>query len=99
MPLPPMPELYVQVQNFYARQMHLLDEGRLSEFGRTFTSDGTHQPSPGKPPARGAEEIIEAIRKFDERFADDPKVRRHWFGCLASRQPAPRRFGHITTLW
>jgi actinorhodin biosynthesis protein ActVIA len=75
-------ELYAEVQQFYAHQMHLLDEGRIEEFAATFTPDGSHQPSPNKPPAHGREHIVAAILEFDERYRDDPVVRRHWFNML-----------------
>ncbi|WDZ83571.1 nuclear transport factor 2 family protein [Micromonospora cathayae] len=81
-PRPAPAELYVEVQQFYARQMHLLDAGRLDEFAGTFTPDGSHQPSPDKPPAYGRADIVAAIRQFDERYRDDPVVRRHWFNML-----------------
>jgi actinorhodin biosynthesis protein ActVIA len=40
-------ELYVEVQQFYARQMPLLEERRLEEFLETMTEDGSieHRPN------------------------------------------------------
>lgn len=79
-------ELYTEVQQFYAHQMHLLDANRLEEFAATFTSDGSHQPSPNKPPAYGRDHIVAAIQEFDERYRDDPIVRRHWLNMLTVEQ-------------
>uniref|UniRef100_A0AAU3GQI8 Nuclear transport factor 2 family protein n=1 Tax=Streptomyces sp. NBC_01401 TaxID=2903854 RepID=A0AAU3GQI8_9ACTN len=40
-------DLYVEIQQFYARQMPLLEERRLEEFLETLTEDGSieHRPS------------------------------------------------------
>ncbi len=77
-------ELYAQVQQFYARQVHHLDERRVEPFAATFTEDGVFAHTPLEPPARGRRGIAAAVREFNERrFADSPAVRRHWFNMLA----------------
>jgi len=75
--------LYAEVQQFYARQVHLLDAVRAEEFAATFAADGVFQHSPDSPPATGREGIAAEVRGFNERrFATDPVQRRHWFNML-----------------
>ncbi|GAB3743256.1 nuclear transport factor 2 family protein [Nocardiopsis nanhaiensis] len=68
---------FVEVQQLYARQSHLIDSGRAEEWARTFTEDGEfHSPSyPGPVIGR------QALRAFAERFTKDARdageVRRH----------------------
>jgi actinorhodin biosynthesis protein ActVIA len=72
-------ETYVAVNQFYGRQVQLLDSGRFEEYARTFTPDGEFQHTPGVPPARGHDGIVAELRRFNTRFADDPVQRRHVF--------------------
>ena len=76
-------ELYTEVQHFYARQMQALDEGRWEEFAATFTEDGLFQHALDLPPARTRPGILAEVRRFHERFAEDPVRRRHWFNHVA----------------
>ncbi|MFC0098793.1 nuclear transport factor 2 family protein [Micromonospora marina] len=75
-------DLYVEVQHFYARQMHLLDGGAFEEYAATFTEDGEFTHTPQQPPARTRAGIVAELNRFHQRFADDPVVRRHWFNML-----------------
>ncbi|GAA2879408.1 hypothetical protein Acy02nite_77880 [Actinoplanes cyaneus] len=72
-------ELYAEVQQFYARQMQLLDGGVFEAYADTFTIDGEFRHTPGREPARGREQIVRELHEFHERFAGDPVQRRHWF--------------------
>lgn len=68
---------FVEVQQLYAHQSHLIDSGRAGEWARTFTGDGAfHSPSYPEPVIGG-----EALRAFAERFTEDAahagEVRRH----------------------
>ncbi|GHB08602.1 nuclear transport factor 2 family protein [Streptomyces thermoviolaceus] len=82
------PDVYAQVQHFYARQMQALDAGRFADYANTFTEDGTFQHSPGAQPAVGRAGIVAELERFHERFADDPVQRRHWFNHVAL-EPLP----------
>ncbi|MER6119411.1 nuclear transport factor 2 family protein [Streptomyces sp. NPDC001743] len=75
--------LYVEVQQFYARQVRLLDDLRAEEFAATFTEDGVFAPSPGIPPAHGREAIAAALRAgHARRFGTEPVRCRHWHNML-----------------
>lgn len=88
-------DLYVEVQQFYANQVHLLDALRAEEFAATFTEDGVFDHSPGSPPASGREGISAAIRAHQERrYGNDPTQRRHWFNML---RVLPQDDGSIRT--
>lgn len=75
-------ELYVDVQQHYARQMQLLDGEDFDGYADTFTLDGEFAHTPGQPAARTRAGIVEELRRFHLRFADDPVQRRHWFTMI-----------------
>jgi actinorhodin biosynthesis protein ActVIA len=77
-------DLYAQVQQFYAKQMHALDGGAFDEYAATFTEDGEFSHTPGRPAARTRAGIARELKAFhEERFATDPVQRRHWFNMIA----------------
>jgi actinorhodin biosynthesis protein ActVIA len=75
-------ELYVEVQQFYARQMQALDGGDFETYSRTFTDDGEFVHTPNREPARTPEGITRELYRFHERFEGDPVQRRHWFNMI-----------------
>lgn len=82
-PPPPVPpELYSEVQQYYARQIQALDAGRWEEFAASFTADGTFQHRRDLPAARTRAGILAEVVRFHQRFDDDPVHRRHWFNHL-----------------
>ncbi|MFJ8535816.1 nuclear transport factor 2 family protein [Streptomyces sp. NPDC093591] len=101
MPIPSTPQngtftdLYVEIQQFYAHQVHHLDALHAEEFAATFAEDGVFHHSVGAPPAKGRGEIVAAIRAHQERkYGTDPAQRRHWFNML---QVMPQDDGSIVT--
>jgi actinorhodin biosynthesis protein ActVIA len=76
-------DLYVEVLQHYAVQMHALDEGKFAEYADTFTEDGEFRHTPGRPAARGRQNIVEELHDFHRRFENDPVQRRHWFDMVA----------------
>jgi actinorhodin biosynthesis protein ActVIA len=79
---PVPPHEYARIQQFYARQMQALDEGRFEEYAATFTEDGTFQHTPGTEPARTRQGIVAELVRFHERYRDEPVQRRHWFNQI-----------------
>ncbi|ABD13452.1 hypothetical protein ThrDRAFT_03828 [Frankia casuarinae] len=76
-------DVYTQVQQFYARQMHALDACRFDEYAATFTEDGEFSHTPGRPAAHTRDGIARELRAFhEERFATEPVQRRHWFNMI-----------------
>src|SRR5262245_27442392 len=69
--------LYVQVQQFYARQMRLLDAHDIDAHAQTFTDDATFEHIPGPGVAVGRTAIAEVLRRWDTG-SGDPVQRRHW---------------------
>lgn len=86
--------LYERVQQFYAVQMRLLDEGRAEEWAATFTEDGEFGQDRRPEPRRGRAEIGGRLRKAADALAARGVVRRHWLGMLAVD---PRPDGTVTT--
>ncbi|MFE1172268.1 nuclear transport factor 2 family protein [Streptomyces sp. NPDC058773] len=76
-------DLYVAVQQFYAIQMRMLDEGDFEGYAHTFTSDGEFTHTPGRPPARTPGGIVKELVDFHKKFEGNPVQRRHWFNMLA----------------
>ncbi|MFD4376457.1 nuclear transport factor 2 family protein [Streptomyces sp. NPDC058486] len=72
-------DLYVQVQQFYARQTQALDNGRFEEHAATFTEDGSFSLVPGEVPAVGRAGILQALHDFAKQFENDPVQLRHHF--------------------
>jgi 3-phenylpropionate/cinnamic acid dioxygenase small subunit len=94
MTLPPLTadaegvELYLRVQQFYARQMQLLDRGAVQEWAATFTEDGVFAANAHPEPVRGRSAIAAAAQAATDQLARDRVVRRHWLGMLTV-QPEP----------
>ncbi|MFC8919394.1 nuclear transport factor 2 family protein [Streptomyces sp. NPDC057116] len=75
--------LYVEAQQFYARQVRLLDALRLEEFAATFTADGVYAAPPDVPEVLGRDAIAAALREAHaRRFGTEPVRRRHWHSML-----------------
>jgi 3-phenylpropionate/cinnamic acid dioxygenase small subunit len=77
-------ELYAQIQQFYAHQMGLLDDGRPDEWSDTFTEDAVFQEASRlNEPLRGREAIKDSARARKKRLAADKIDFRHWLGMLS----------------
>jgi actinorhodin biosynthesis protein ActVIA len=87
-------DVYTEIQQFYARQVHLLDRVAAEEFAATFTEDAVFQHHPGEPRSHGRGGIVHTVRTFNERFVNDPTQRRHWFNMLSV---TPEDDGTIST--
>ncbi|WP_234425673.1 nuclear transport factor 2 family protein, partial [Streptomyces kebangsaanensis] len=61
-------EIQAEVQDFYARQMRLLDEGRAEEWAETFTEDGVFEQNVKPEPWRGRAEIVARMRAGLDRL-------------------------------
>lgn len=73
---------YVRVQQFYARQMQLLDSGDAEGWALTFTEDGVFSANAHPEPVRGREAIAAGARRAAAELAAQGVVRRHWLGML-----------------
>jgi len=80
-----MSELYPQIEQFYATQMQLLDDGAVQEWADTFTHDGVFEANAHPEPARGREAIASAAKRTVAELAEQGLVRRHWIGMLSVR--------------
>lgn len=75
-------ELYADIQDFYARHMRLVDEGRVEEWGDTFTVDATISNNANPKPAHGREAIVAVIRRAHAELQSRGVQHRHWMGML-----------------
>ncbi|MGH4026967.1 MAG: nuclear transport factor 2 family protein [Pseudonocardiaceae bacterium] len=78
-------ELYVAVQQFYARQMQKLDRRELEAYADTFTEDGVFGHARGEQPSRTRAGILSFLKEFHKRFETDPMQRRHHFNMIDLR--------------
>jgi hypothetical protein len=76
---PAAAELYAQVRQFYARQMHKLDGDDFAGFAATFTADGEFYLANGGL-LRGRGSIEQGARAAAARFQGGQP--RHWFDML-----------------
>ncbi|WP_159768386.1 nuclear transport factor 2 family protein [Streptomyces sp. HM190] len=88
-------DLYAEIQQFYARQMGLLDDGRPDDWADTFTTDAVFaEASRLAEPLRGRETIRASSRARQERLDADKIDFRHWLGMLDVR---PQEDGSVRT--
>ncbi|MGS2642351.1 nuclear transport factor 2 family protein [Streptosporangium sp. LJ11] len=80
---PPLAALYAEVQQFYARHMHLLDAGAAREWAETFTEDGVFAPPSAPEPIRGRENLAAGVRAAAAGLADAGEVHRHLLSMVA----------------
>ena len=81
-------QVYIEVQQFYARTMQLLDAGRAQEWSESFTEDATFSVPTLPEPARGRENLAAAVRRTAAQLAEIGEVHRHWHG-MVSVEPRP----------
>lgn len=85
---PPFERLYAEVQQFYSRQMQLLDSGAAEEWAQTFTADGSFAPPSLPEPVRGRANLAAGARKAAAQRAEAGEVHRHLLGTTSVR-PQP----------
>jgi 3-phenylpropionate/cinnamic acid dioxygenase small subunit len=81
----PVADLYQEVQQFYADQMRLLDDGAVAEWAQTFTEDGVFAANAHPEPIRGRVAIEAGARAAAEELARTGVRRRHWLGMVSVR--------------
>ncbi|MFI1169776.1 nuclear transport factor 2 family protein [Streptomyces sp. NPDC020801] len=79
----PLEQIYAEVQQFYARQMHLLDDGAADDWALTFTEDGTFAPPSLPEPVRGRPALAAGLRTATAALAKAGEVHRHLFSMIA----------------
>lgn len=85
---------YAEVQQFYARHIYLMDEGRAEEVALTFTDDA-FMVSPPKitEPVRGRAELAAGLRKAaDALVAEGVRYRRCHSMIFVEERPDGRLF-------
>ncbi|MFI2778828.1 nuclear transport factor 2 family protein [Streptomyces sp. ALB3] len=79
-------ELYAQVQQFYARQTGLLDEGLATEWAQTFTEGAAFRDAARPQDALVGRRAIGAqARVHHDRLAAEGTDVRHWLGMVDVR--------------
>ena len=82
-------ELYARIQQFYARQMGLIDDGRPADWAETFTEDATFQEASRlDAPLKGRTAIRESSTARQARLDANKIDFRHWLAMLDVR-PQP----------
>ncbi|MFF4797242.1 nuclear transport factor 2 family protein [Streptomyces sp. NPDC001351] len=74
--------LYQHIQQFYAQQMQLLDDGEAERWAETFTEDGVFDGNAFAEPAVGRSVIAAAARRAVDDYTARGIQRRHWLGML-----------------
>ncbi|MER6141206.1 nuclear transport factor 2 family protein [Streptomyces sparsogenes] len=76
-------ELYAEIQQFYAHQMRLLDDGEAEAWAETFAEDGVFAANAHPEPFTGRAAIAAGARRATDDFAARGIRRRHWLGMLS----------------
>ncbi|MGW3957511.1 nuclear transport factor 2 family protein [Streptomyces sp. NPDC004752] len=95
-------ELYVEIQNFYARQVRMQNDGQAEEWAATFTEGGRleHEPDDavvhrvGKGTFLGRAELATTMRGLHKKLTDAQIQQRHLYTMLTVE---PRDDGTIET--
>ncbi|MFD0900475.1 nuclear transport factor 2 family protein [Actinomadura sediminis] len=66
-----------QIEQFYAEQMALLDEGDAGSWVNTFVDDGVFVPPGGAPEVKGRSALLAGTEATVARLAEAGTVRRH----------------------
>ncbi|MBB5156850.1 nuclear transport factor 2 family protein [Saccharopolyspora phatthalungensis] len=66
-----------ELEQFYAEQMAMLDEGDATSWVDTFTEDGSFVPPNGAPEVKGRTALREGTDQTITRLSDAGTVRRH----------------------
>jgi len=75
-------DLYLEVQQFYAWQMRLLDDGLTAQWAETFTVDGVFDANGHPHPVQGRDKIA-AGALAARKALDEADIRhRHWLGMV-----------------
>ncbi|HEV2376974.1 MAG TPA: nuclear transport factor 2 family protein [Streptosporangiaceae bacterium] len=74
--------LYFEVNQFYARHMHLLDAGDADAWADGFTPDGEFQLPSAPQPARGRQALADGVRRSAAEQKAAGEVHRHWHGMV-----------------
>ncbi|MFJ5712534.1 nuclear transport factor 2 family protein [Streptomyces sp. NPDC093105] len=74
--------LYAEVQQFYARHMHLLDRGDADAWAAGFTEDASFSVPTLPAPVIGREGLAAAVRKSAAALAEAGEQHRHWPGVF-----------------
>jgi hypothetical protein len=67
-----------EIDQFYARQMHLLDDGRAESWAGTFTADATFVSPSMTAPVAGRTAIASGARAAVDARAAAGTIHRHW---------------------
>jgi 3-phenylpropionate/cinnamic acid dioxygenase small subunit len=90
------PALYTEINDFYARHMRLVDEGRVEEWGETFTHDATISNNANPRPAHGRDAIVAVIRRAHAELTERGVQHRHWMG-MTTVEPLDERTVRATS--
>jgi uncharacterized protein (TIGR02246 family) len=76
----------IDISQFYARHMQLLDGGAADDWADTFTEDGTFLSPSMSVPASGRAEIAAGARAATAARASSGEVHRHWVTMTVLRE-------------
>jgi SnoaL-like protein len=81
-------DVYAEVQNFYARHMHMLDSGDAAGWAATFTPDGSFAPPSLPEPVVGRAALEAGVRNAAENLAAKGETHRHLMSMVEVEQRA-----------
>jgi actinorhodin biosynthesis protein ActVIA len=82
-------ELRAEIQDFYARQVQAMDNGRYEEFAATFTERCEFTPIKHQSAAHGKQAIIGKLEDFAKTMFGSGQQRRHWMSMSIINETSP----------
>ncbi|WET83085.1 nuclear transport factor 2 family protein [Amycolatopsis sp. QT-25] len=89
-------EIMAEIQDFYARQVQAMDNGRYAEFAQTFADDCEFTPVKHQSTAHGRQAIVRKLDDFAKQLAGNGERRRHWMSMSVIKEGGPGRYDVVS---
>lgn len=89
-------ELLAEIQDFYARQVQAMDNGRYAEFAMTFVDDCEFTPIKNQSTAYGRAAITQKLDDFARLMFGNGQKRRHWMSMSVVDEVEPDTY-HVVS--
>ena len=85
-------EVRSEIQDFYARQVQAMDNGRYDEFAETFAEECEFTPIKHQSTAYGRQAIVDKLSDFAKTMFGSGQQRRHWMSMSIVDEVEPNTY-------
>ncbi|WP_409181512.1 nuclear transport factor 2 family protein [Amycolatopsis sp. VS8301801F10] len=89
-------ETLAEIQDFYARQVQAMDNGRYAEFADTFAEDCAFTPVKNQSTAHGRQAIVAKLDDFARTLSGNGEQRRHWMSMSVIDEAGPGEYDVVS---